>query len=176
MSINLREAFNKLEAQRGDLLGRLEGVNNARLNIKPQPGKWSIMQILCHLTLAEKLSLDYLRKKMAGSKEFEKSGVVSAFKTWALKIFLRSPLKFKAPSRATDLPDEQTFEDTKTQWDEVRQGLRDAIESFPDEMGDAVVFKHPAVGPMNIRQMLSFLREHLSRHARQIEDNLESLG
>ena len=171
--MNLLESFNDLEARRVALLARLESVDEAGLNAKPQLDKWSIIQILCHLTLAEKLSLDYLRKKLTGSREFEMSGVGSAFKSWILKMLLRSRLKFKAPARSTDLPDQQDLEVTKSRWDKVRQELKEVIESFPDEMRDSMVFKHPVVGPMNICQMLSFFTEHFAHHARQIEYRLE---
>ena len=173
MAINLLESFNDLEQQRVVLLARLEGVGDARLNTKPQPDKWSIIQILCHLSLAERLSVDYLRKKMTKTNELEKSGLGSAFKTWALKMLLRSRLKFKAPARSAVLPDQQEFEVTRSDWDKVRQEIREIIESFPDAMTHLAVFRHPVAGPMNIHQTLAFLTEHFGHHARQIEDRLE---
>ena len=119
MTIDLIRTFDHFEEQRLVLLQRLEGVDEVRLNTNPQPDKWSIMQILCHLSLAERLSVDYLRKKIGGTKELEKSGVMSTCKTWALKMLLRSSLKFKAPARSKDIPVQQEFETTRSQWDIV---------------------------------------------------------
>jgi uncharacterized damage-inducible protein DinB len=168
MAKSLSDSYDDLERRRLALLARVEGWDNDRLNAQPQPGKWSIVQILCHLTLAEGLSLASIRKQLSDPSGLPKSGVASAVKTWALKMFLRSRLKFKAPARSTDLPDQQSFEVTKSEWDNVRRGVKEVIDSFPTELEDSLIFKHPVMGPMNISQTLSFFSEHFDHHARQV--------
>ncbi len=59
MSAELQKHFERLEDQRAALFSRVEDLDEAALNQPPAEGKWSIIQVMSHLTVAEKASLDW---------------------------------------------------------------------------------------------------------------------
>ena len=54
-----------LEQRRRQLFERVEGLDPDFLNRRPGEGRWSMIQVMCHLIRAEELSLSYIQKKVA---------------------------------------------------------------------------------------------------------------
>ena len=57
MSPSLHRLLQALDHQRGALLGGLEALDLPALQARPQPGAWSILEILEHVVLAESVIL-----------------------------------------------------------------------------------------------------------------------
>ncbi len=169
MSADLHQQFNRLEAQRAALFSSVDGLDDEALNRPPAEDKWSIIQVLSHLTGAEKRSLDGVRKKMADRSGLHKAGLTEWAKTIVLAVALRLPMPIKAPGRLGTVPERQDLETTRREWDEVRAGWRETIDSFPSELVDQTIFKHPVVGPLSLAQALRFMADHVARHTKQIE-------
>ena len=148
---------------------RVEGLDEGALNQPPAEGKWSIIQVMCHLTVAEKASLAGIRRKMTDRADLRKAGVAGGLKSAFLRLVLRLPLRFKAPARSATVPEQQDLETTRRQWDEVRAAWRETIGSFPPELSDQGIFRHPVVGPMSFAQALRFMEDHVGHHAKQID-------
>jgi uncharacterized damage-inducible protein DinB len=158
-----------LERLRSELLARLAAFDSAALNRKPAAGGWSTVQVLAHVILAERLSLEYLQKKIQRPESIPRSGVISALKSGALAVFLRLPFKVSAPVRSADVPDTAELSDLEREWDEVRNGLRTFVGDLPAELAGRAIYRHPVAGRLSLEQTLRFLIEHLSRHTRQID-------
>ncbi|MCP5070542.1 MAG: DinB family protein, partial [bacterium] len=131
--------------------------------------KWSIIQVLSHLAVAEKASLAGVRKMTDDPARLGKTGLAGWARSTVLQLALRMPFKIKAPARAATVPERQDLETTRRQWDEVRVGWRETLEAFPDELLDRTIFMHPVVGPLSLTQGLRFMEDHLDRHAKQID-------
>jgi len=163
------EQMETLEKLRSELLGRLSDSNSETLNREPAAGGWSAVQVLAHVIQAERLSLEYLRKKTQRPELIPSSGVIAALKSRALGLFLRLPFKVSAPARTAAVPASAELQDLEQDWAEVRSAWRDFLEDFPPELACKAVYKHPVAGRLNLEQTLRFLIDHLRRHTRQIE-------
>ena len=53
-----------LEEQRRQLFERLENIDPDLLNRRPGEGRWSMIQVACHLVRAEELTLSYIQRKV----------------------------------------------------------------------------------------------------------------
>ncbi len=165
----MKQQFEHLEDQRAALFARIEGLGEEALNRPPAEGKWSIIQVMSHLTEAEKVSLAGIRKKLNDRSGLHKAGLAGWSKSFFLHLVLRLPLRIKAPARAAAVPEHQDLETTRRRWQEVRAGWRETIDSFPPELADQGIFRHPVVGVMSFAQALRFIEDHFSRHAKQID-------
>jgi hypothetical protein len=159
----------RLEASRRRALAAVDGVPHAALNRSPGPGKWSALQVLHHVVTAEALTLGYIRKKMQAGPALEKAGPASRLRLLALQVTLALPIRFKAPTTTGDVPGESKLEALRARWDDVRSGLGALVESFPDELRDRLVFRHPYAGRMSLAHALGTLQAHLDHHIPQVE-------
>jgi len=174
MRQDLERAFARLETARRELLATVANAGEAAFNRRPRPGAWSAAQALEHVMLSESLSLGYVRKKMQAGAALAKAGPLSALKLLSLQAFLGSPLRARAPKVSAGVPDRSSFDDLSRRWDEGRAGWHELLESFPAELLDRLVFRHPFVGMLSLRQTLGFLHAHQAHHARQVRAALRS--
>ena len=132
MNRRLQESFDQLEATRQAVLSHIAGHDLARLN-RPRPhGGWSALQVLHHVIAAEAGTLRYTSKKMLGGTSLPRAGLLSRLRLLSLQVAMASGLRFKAPAVAADVPDEIDPEKLRAQWEEVRKGWGDLLESFPE--------------------------------------------
>jgi hypothetical protein len=96
MHPRLEYLFESIETQRKNLLLSLNRMSHEQLNHHLE-GKWSINQIVAHLISAERLSVNYITKKIQGVETASNTGFVEELKMLLLKTSQRLPLKFKAP-------------------------------------------------------------------------------
>ncbi|MEQ8423734.1 MAG: hypothetical protein RIA63_03425 [Cyclobacteriaceae bacterium] len=96
MNSKLQTLFEDLERQRLQLLNEVK-QQPEKFDLKPDKKKWSIREILAHLVTAEKLTVQYMAKKIQGIDQAGDSGPLEEIKMIILKISQRLPLKFTAP-------------------------------------------------------------------------------
>lgn len=168
MNTQLQQLFNSLEAQRQQLLDRAKNTTDS-FNRSPGNNKWSVHQILAHLVGAEKLSVQYLTKKIQGIDEAEDSGWVESLKMIVLKASQRLPLKFTAPKPVVaSTASYESLEALTADWDNVRAELKKLLEQVKNDQVKRKIFKHVLVGKLNIQQALQFLSEHIAHHLPQV--------
>lgn len=165
----LNQLFSSLEAQRHHLLDRVKNVSD-RFNTNPGNNKWSIHQILAHLVAAEKLSVQYVRKKMQGIDQAKDAGLTESLKMIVLKISQRLPFKFNAPQPVVALTATYSnLDELITDWDTTRATLKNLLEEIGDDQTKRLIFKHPVVGKLDIAQALEFMKEHVAHHLPQVK-------
>ena len=174
MNQRLQQRFERLESTRRDVLARLEGHDQTRLNRPRDDGGWSALQVLHHVITAEEGTLRYISKKMLAGAGLPRSGLVSRLRLLALQVGNASPFKFRAPAGTGDVPADIDPAELVSHWGEVRSGWRRLLEDFPEELTGRVVFRHAFVGLMGLPDTLGFLQSHLDHHARQVERLLEA--
>jgi hypothetical protein len=165
----LARSLARLEASRLRVLGAVDGVPHATLNRAPAPGQWSALQVLHHVVTVEALTLGYVRKKMQAGAALETAGPASRLRLLAVQAALALPIRVKAPAIASDVPRESELTVLRARWDDVRSGLDELARSFPVELLDRLVFRHPSVGRMTLAQAFGTLEAHLDHHIPQIE-------
>jgi hypothetical protein len=169
----LQQSFQEFEAQRHEILSWIGSLSESQLH-QHHPGKWSIAQIISHLIASERLSVNYLNKKIQAIDTLRNSTWLDALKMNVLILSQRLPLKYKAPRVIVE--NTQVYENAHTlisRWDQVRKELETVLEKFQDGQLRRKVFRHPVAGRLNIRQMMRFLREHIIHHTPQIKRRLK---
>lgn len=165
----LGRRFERLEAARSRLLGSLAGCDAAALNRSPAPGRWSPLQVLHHVVTVEGLTVGYVRKKMQAGAALPRAGVTSRLRLLLLQATLASPLRVRAPAGTATVPATGELPQLQVLWDEVRGDLARLLGSFPAELLDRLVFRHPYAGRMSLEHALGMLQAHFDHHARQVE-------
>ena len=65
MDQTTQKKLDHLDQKLASLLRDLEKYSEEELQKSPQPGAWSVIQVLSHLMLSEKLSQAYVKKKLS---------------------------------------------------------------------------------------------------------------
>lgn len=170
MIVPVEKQFKSIEEQRKILLDEISKLSHTQQNFKPSPESWSILQVVNHLLYAETNIVKYMLKKMQGIATVEKAGVQAKVRSIVLNTFLKSPLKFKAPKAAMPKQDEvYIFENLSKQWSEVRAEFGKILDQLNPADAEKLLFKHPISGKFNIYQTMSFMREHIEHHKKQIQ-------
>ncbi|MGC4022514.1 MAG: DinB family protein [Cyclobacteriaceae bacterium] len=169
MNSSLQKLFEKLENQRQSLLALVSGLPPEKLNAHPE-NKWSINQIIAHLITAERMSVQYLRKKMLGVEQAKDSGIWEELKMVLLVLSQRLPIKYKAPKKVVELTvSKADLSQLIEEWNEVRSEMRNILEQIDHKHIKRKIFKHIRAGMLNIQHALKFSREHIIHHTPQIK-------
>jgi hypothetical protein len=166
MHASFEKLFTELELQRMQTLNSVGHLGSEQLNRSLAKGKWSIAQILNHLITAEKLSLQYVKKKVQGIETVPNTGLWEEIKMIMLVASQRMPgLKFKAPRVVIETATGHTdlIAITK-EWDGVRHEFKQLLETIPDEYVNRRVYRHVRAGYLNLKHALRFFREHVIHH------------
>lgn len=172
----IENSISQLDAKLEKLINNLQSYDTEALNYSPSQERWSPTQIMNHLILAEKLSLDYCRKKLSFKPDLAKAGMMSAIRTTMIRAYLFSPLKIKAPAFISTpvLPTEDTLEHISKSWWKVRKELKIFIQEVPMKYIDKEVYKHPFGGRLSLLGMIKVMDAHFENHRRQIIKILNS--
>ncbi len=168
MNQKLQRIFDGAEADRKKILAQVADLSEDKFSQQPA-NKWSISQILAHIILAERISLQYMRKKSLGIDSAGDSGLWEDLKFLVLKFSQRVPLKYKAPKvLAENEPETLTYKEIEKEWQQGRDELKKFIETFRDEQMKKKIYRHPVSGMLNVMQAVAFFREHANHHLPQI--------
>jgi len=170
MDIKVASQLKKLDKDLTKLFEELKDYSENELNKQPAANKWSVMQIMHHLILAEGGSVNYVKKKLSFNPTLEKAGMKAGWNRFLAVNYLKLPFKVKAPEGigGANLPEHSKFWETAKQWKNQRQELLEFLESLPIETYDKELYKHPLVGKMTLNGMLDFFEQHFRRHRKQI--------
>ena len=168
--------YAKLDQKLSLLLDDLKKHPDVFLNKSPGEGKWSALQTMYHLMIAEKKSHEYIEKKLSFEPRLKKAGVATWGRATMIKSYLSSPMKVKAPAAVGDqvIPSDLTFWEIAKPWKENRANLLAYLQNMPKEYVDKEIYKHPVGGRLGINGMLTFFETHFDRHKKQIYRALES--
>jgi hypothetical protein len=178
MKPQISKRLDKLDSMLEALLADLQPLPDALLNSKPGPGKWSVLQVLHHLMIAEQLSAMYVQKKTStGIDDIPEVPISSYTKLLSLRLTFLMPFKFKAPPAVGDdvLPDTSTLDEVFGTWRQNRQSLRALLHNLPENVLGKAIYKHPIAGKLNAAQMLDFFDLHFSHHLAQIKRTLNAV-
>ena len=160
----------KINGELDDLVEYLKSYSNEQLNHRPAEGVWSVIDVMHHLMRAEKLSHNYVKKKLSYGGSFKKAGLVSSWRLFILNSYLRLPFKFKAPELVSQVhfPDNNDFNELQEEWRAQRKSLLSFLEEQPEELFDKEIYKHPIAGRVTLGGMVDFFTAHFQRHRKQI--------
>jgi hypothetical protein len=167
----LKEALDCLNRERLGLLNRLANIAPDELYRKPDPQRWSLVQVLQHLVLAEREVLQHLPDlaDLVHRKQYPYHFISYAMVLLVLKWGIPVPV----PSSAMVSDGNTTLTRIRAQWDRNFEWLTAYVNGLSIETARQAVFIHPVCGPLTISQALYMDRLHLSVHTRQINRMLQ---
>jgi len=127
----------------------ITGASGAELDYAPEPGKWSIRQILCHLADSEIVGVDRFRRVIA-----EDNPTIVAYdqEAWAHNLdYSRRKI-----SQALD-----TFR-------HIRAENYELLKELPEESFERTGI-HSQRGPVTLLDLLRIYAAHAENHARQLK-------
>ena len=166
MPEQLQQRLRALDERRRALLDEVEALSDERLTAKPVPGKWSILEIVEHLVLAER---DVLQNLPEPSQLVARPRRLKARVSYPLVMFvLRHGIPAKVPSPRMVPTGRASLAALRRQWDETHQWLRIYVDGLARGDFGKAVFEHPIAGPLTVEQAIRMDLVHLETHAREI--------
>lgn len=168
--------FDKMEKERNDLLTSLDSYSEELLTKKPTPDRWSVTEVILHLSKAEEGALKYMQIKLKHGGH-KKATFGSWLKQKLLNFAISLPIKYRAPNVIKlDETGTTTFAEAVDNWATIRKALRKEYGTIEEDIIDHELFKHPAAGKLSILQSVKFMRGHVQRHKGQIERTIKQVG
>lgn len=170
--------LDRLNQDLESLLAYLSSFPSEKLKEKPSPTAWSVVEVMQHLMLAERLSVGYVRKKIQYPHGLKKPGIENRVRLLLLRFFMDAPIKFKAPSIVSEqkFSNDVDFETLATKWREIRTEMGKLLNEIPPELQDSNIYKHAMAGRLTLDGMFQFFSGHFNRHRKQIERTLKAVG
>lgn len=153
---------------REEVLQSVLGLTDLQLNEKPT-GKWSIMQVLKHLYILERLIVDQMSKVMLSDEE-------TSIEDKPINRTIDRTNKFEAPSYVSPSDDFTTLTTIQEKLLKSRSALEAFLVDADEEKMLKRSFPNPVFGPLNLRQWVEFIGWHEKRHLAQIEEIKGELG
>ncbi len=166
------EIYEHIDRTRARLIASVEGLGEERQKFSPAPDRWSVAELVEHLSIVEG-NVVRLLEKLLGEAEEPDAGPGAAPAPFADPVSIEEfversrGVKIEAPERIrpTGLP----LADSLARLKDSRAALHALRPRLEGVDGHALRFPHPAWGPLNLYQWLLFVGAHEDRHLAQIE-------
>lgn len=174
MHAQLNENYDKLVKMKDQVLASLDGWDIEILQKQPDDVSWSVVQIVNHLILVERMSLVYIKKKYPAIEALGEEGLKQKLAIKGLKLAQRSSKRFKAPQAVGQPQNGQDLGQLQEEWNKAQEELRAFLEEYPDKYLKKLLFKHPFAGRLSLAQMMKVNLYHIERHKSQIDALLKN--
>ncbi|MBE7680851.1 DinB family protein [Paenibacillus sp. P13VS] len=144
-------------------------LDEEQLNRKPAPEQWSVMQVLRHLNLMERIIVK--QAELALQKE---QHVTVDKKPYELS--LDRSRSVDAPPHVQPPAGPESLADVRRDLEQSHQALTDFAQSNDSSLLRSKSFPHPVFGEMDLAQWVDFASYHEERHLGQIKDIKQQLG
>ncbi len=169
MNATIAKQFSKLKNFKIKVLIKSQSLNNEQLNSKPDAKSWSLAQVYYHLYLVELRTHHFISSKVKEINALDKTGIKEKWRLWLMNLFLKLPIKFKAPQTVSDdIPNTIDLEKLKGDWENLQMSFKLLLSVQNDQDLEKKIFKHPRIGYLNFYQTLDFLLAHHKHHLKQI--------
>jgi hypothetical protein len=160
------EILQELRRGRDALCNALAGVDEPLAIRRPGTGRWSILECVEHVAVAEQFLLSRLTKATRSGH----SHANPAREAIMLDRGLDRTRPGESPEAARPNGRFQSVKEALSFFDAVRAETVQFVEGFSDDLRSWLT-DHPLIpGPVNCREILLLMSIHLRRHAKQIEE------
>jgi DinB superfamily len=170
----LQARLQSIETKRILLQQRVSGLEPHVMTARPRPDKWSILEIVEHLVLSERVVFgpaDALEQRTPRERSLRNRALY-----WMVMFILRFDIPVKVPSAALLPEGTRSVGSLWAQWEASHAALRRWVEASDTRVRRHALFSHPVAGPMTMADTLRMLDVHLDRHIRQVEALVGSRG
>ncbi len=174
MNSRLSEIVNEIKEARTTLFSVVGGLPQKEFDKKPDPGQWSVGEILHHIYLFETQIARLLARQVEKAKkrglgaDRNDGSLIRSLDRFALETTER---KLKAPP---SLEPRQGIEKKKLLelLQHSRSELLDIVSEASSYDLSELVFPHPTFGRLNMYEWILLVGKHDNRHKTQIENVL----
>jgi len=162
-------AKNYLIQTRDGLLKDVKNLSDTQLNFKISPQKWSVAQVVEHITIAEATFTSYINNTIQLAPDPSRRPEVKVSDTTVIRIVTDRTHKSTAPEI---LQPHDKFASTAAALQEfvkLRDGNIKFIMTTKSDMRDHYG-SHPIMGTIDLYQVLIQMAAHSRRHTLQIEE------
>ncbi len=158
-------ALQYLGETRDGLLSSVKLLSDAQLKFKPAPDRWSIAEIVEHITLIENTVDDIVGKQLAQGAAAKPDRVAKETDAMLLAKVPDRTTKVKAPGFATPA-NRWSWPETQQHFLTARAETISLLRSTGNLRGHTV--NHPVFGPLDGYQWILAAAGHCERHTKQI--------
>ncbi|TVR54753.1 MAG: DinB family protein [Gemmatimonadales bacterium] len=157
------EALKALSRDREAFLEEVRALGEE--GTKPPPGGgWSAVQVAQHLMLAE----DAFLSALASGAPLARRPIRDRLGALAVWVVFRLGLRVSIPTSRVDPTPPLPFSQVEARWREVGERVdADLRGRLGGDLRQAVV-RHPVSGPLDLMELVEFLRSHIRHHRRQL--------
>ena len=167
MRAQLGQALRALDERRCALLDEVEALSAERVVARPRPGKWTILEIVEHLVLAEREVLQNLPEP---SQLVHRPRVLKDRVSYPLVVaVLKYGIPVQVPSPRMVPTGGMPLAALRQEWDRNQRWVRSYADGLDAQGFGRAVFQHPVAGPMTAVQAIHLGCVHIETHARQIK-------
>jgi hypothetical protein len=171
MTDEFKNAIEGLKAAREEAFNRVANWNEQELNFKPSPESWNVIQIFQHILSSETGTFGYILKKTSSGWEgLDRVGEEEKANGEKLVNRLSSTEKFAAPAVLPAPQGEESLDEVKARWNELRDKMIPFFENMDEAFYDRLVFKQPAAGMISPIAAIQFLTKHIEHHFMQLDE------
>jgi hypothetical protein len=165
------EIVNALEQSREFLVTAAAGVPESQAGTKPEPGRWSVVDCVEHVTTVEEIFLDRLKnaERLAALNIDKQKEADLAARVVNRETRIQAPEMIHPKGRFTTL----------AQALEGFNAARKQTIQFAEDKGEDLYWlaaAHPRFGSMNGNEVMVIIAAHARRHAAQIREVQATLG
>ena len=164
---NIQEQYDSLKRKLEALLQHLDSLSGEELSFKAGPDKWSIVEVVEHLVIAEQELLKQLSAHIPATTLDPEAKTPEKHQT-VIKVMERD-IEVDVPHESLEPHGNIALEDLLIQWNEIREKLPGLLAEIKPEKKDDPVFQHPYGGPLDIADTLQFFEVHFDNHMRHID-------
>ena len=167
MLSDIQEAFAGLEKKYGKLLQHLNTLTAEVLYFKAGADKWSIVEVIEHLVMAEE---DMLAQLTGAASAASLDPQDRSAKNYHIVIkVMTQDIPVDVPAESMEPHGRFSLEELLERWDASRQKICAYIDAINSEDAGDLVYRHPFAGPLDMSETLRFIDVHFDNHMRHIE-------
>jgi len=168
----MAELRTALDAHRAALIDKVGRVPADMRSTAPAEERWSVVQVLHHLSLVESMITQGLEQIAANAAARTGPAQLTPMKDLS-RIAARSRNVTAVPGSAPAAS--ITEADAWRALDEARARLLGVMDRLAVLEVDGVTFPHPIIGPLDSCEWISFVGWHEARHTDQVREIAEQL-
>jgi DinB superfamily len=164
--MRLDKRLKAFDERRNALLDEMEALEPGKLLARPRAGKWSILEIVEHLVLAERVVFQGLPEP--SQLKVREPRLKHRIRYLIVMFVLRTGIPVGVVSPAMNPRGSRDLAELRRLWDENKAWLLAYIDYLGPQGIKQAALRHPVAGPISLRQGVVMSRVHLERHIRQI--------
>jgi hypothetical protein len=163
----LARLIDSLDQRTDEVLAELEEMSPEQRRFRADGETWSPVMVAHHLALFEVIVAGRLEARESGRKRRRR--VRQKLLYPIVNLILRSGFKVKVPSQRVVPDPDLDLAAVRTCWLEARQTIRAALEGIGPQEVCEEAYRHPIAGPVDFREGIALMIDHLDHHRRQLQ-------